>query len=99
LSDRERYGRFTTAMHAVYVTMERELDAHAEACEHGSDGTAVAGPNGSILVANFWRRFGATLRRAESLRADLADVGVEVDPEQVLGNAAAPLTPATERFV
>ncbi len=60
---RARYGRFTTAMHAVYVTMERELDVQLQ-------------EGGSSVTAEFWGRFGQTLRRADSLRADLLDVEV-----------------------
>ena len=57
----DRYARFTAAMHAVYSTMEEELDACVDA-------------SGSGASAYVWSRHGRTLRRAERLRADLDDV-------------------------
>lgn len=60
LASRQRYARFTAAMHAVYSTMEEELDATA----------AAASP----AVYSVWSRHGDTLRRAPALKLDLSDV-------------------------
>jgi heme oxygenase len=80
LSSRERYGRFTASMHAAYDAMESEFDAAVEA-------------DSSSVGAQFWRAHGPTLRRADRLALDLADVGIDV------GREPPPLSPATARYV
>jgi heme oxygenase len=57
----ERYRRFTTSMHAVYSSMEEEMDR--------------AGPHAAPLVHAVWAQHGDVLRRAPSLALDLEDVG------------------------
>ena len=49
----ERYRRFTTSMHAVYSSMEEEMDR--------------AGPHAAPLVHAVWTEHGDVLRRAPSL--------------------------------
>mmetsp|Transcript_108320 Transcript_108320/g.169383 ORF Transcript_108320/g.169383 Transcript_108320/m.169383 type:complete len:277 (-) Transcript_108320:151-981(-) len=64
MASRERYARFTESMHAVYSTMEDELDKT----------TAEDAP----AVHRVWAEHGSTLRRAASLEKDLADVADEL---------------------
>ena len=59
----QRYGSFTRSMHAVYSTMEEELDA--------------CGPETTPAVHTLWCRHGNILRRAPALAADLADVATQ----------------------
>eukprot|EP00937_MAST-01D_sp_MAST-1D-sp2_P007718 g7718.t1 len=88
-----RYARFTHAMLHVYAAMERELDASAATPAY----TAV------------WSDYGAVLRRAERLRADLddvlslADAGAGADSDYAAALAAhgadAQPSPATCAYV
>lgn len=79
----EKYARFTAAMLAVYKTMEVELDDCVRAAGEASTTSASA---------HVWARHGATLRRAERLRADLDDV------TDAPGRMRAS-TPAVQRYV
>lgn len=62
IADVHRYGRFTRSMHAIYSTMEVELDKSV---------------GRSTPVSFVWERHGDLLRREAKLRADLADVNLE----------------------
>ena len=84
MASRERYGRFTTSMHAVYSTMERQFDA--------------AAPDASPLVHALWLRHGDNLRRGPALQKDLEDVVENRGPTDEHGVAAG-LSPATRRYV
>lgn len=78
MSSRERYARFTASMHAVYSAMEEELDKATDTA--------------SSAVHMVWSEHGKTLRRADALKRDLADVADE------LALSARP-SPATDRYV
>jgi heme oxygenase len=69
MASRARYGRFTRSMHAVYATMEEELDATLDAAAPG-EGVS------SSPVGLVWERHGAVLRREAALLEDLTDVGL-----------------------
>lgn len=84
MASRERYGRFTTSMHAVYTTMERQFDA--------------AAPNASQLVHVLWQRHGDTLRRGPALKQDLEDV-LEAPGATDEHGVSLALSPATRRYV
>ena len=70
MASRARYGRFTRSMHAVYATMEEELDATLAAAA-GEGGGVSSSPVGLV-----WERHGAVLRREAALLEDLTDVGL-----------------------
>lgn len=78
MANRNRYARFTASMHAVYSTMEEELDKTT--ADH------------SPAVHSVWAKHGDTLRRANALKLDLADVANEFDQN-------AWHSPATDRYV
>lgn len=65
MSNVHRYGRFTRSMHAIYATMEQELDQ------------TVRESRSTSPVSLVWERHGTFLRRANNLCLDLQDVGME----------------------
>jgi heme oxygenase len=73
MATRARYGRFTRSMHAVYATMEQELDSTARTND---------------TVALLWDKHGPMLRREAHLRADLADVDVTPELDAAISSAA-----------
>lgn len=107
LASCERYGRFTSSMLAVYATMEWHLDrasiSSTTAPGYGIDEQVTEFGKPSP-VGTVWNKFGATLRRAPSLHADLQDVGVHVSEKEELGSNFAKrsciaLSPATAAYV